>query len=135
MSRLAQMLRNDERGAAAVEFALAIPVLVSMIWGIFQVGTFFEANAGMQQALGEGARYATLYVADTSDHRPTDADIKARMETSAFKPTAGQFTASDPVDGAGFKTLTVSYQMPLDFLFFDGPTVTLTKSKKVYVTT
>ena len=59
--KLITALRSNERGAAAVEFALSVPVLVSMIWGIFQLALLFEANAGIQHALGEGARYATLY--------------------------------------------------------------------------
>ena len=28
---------------------------------MFQFGVILQANAGMQHALGEGARYATLY--------------------------------------------------------------------------
>jgi len=60
MSRLVRKIGPNVAGAAALEFALAVPVLVSMIWGLFQVGMIFEANAGVQQALGEGARYATL---------------------------------------------------------------------------
>jgi Flp pilus assembly protein TadG len=132
------LLRRDQRGAAAVEFALAVPVLILMIWGIFQIGLLLEANAGMQQALGEGARYATLCLDPDPDMGcsvPADADIKAKMDASIFKPSVGTFTAADPVDGAGFKTLSVTYTMPLDFLFFTGPTVTINKSKKVYVVT
>jgi Flp pilus assembly protein TadG len=45
-------LNKSEDGAAAVEMALALPVLVSMIYGIFQVGLLYQANAGMQHALG-----------------------------------------------------------------------------------
>ena len=54
--KLLTLLRRDQDGAAAVEMALALPVLVSMIYGIFQVGLLYQANAGMQHALGEGAR-------------------------------------------------------------------------------
>lgn len=132
---LANIIGRDERGAAAIEFAIAVPVLVSMIWGIFQVGLLLEASAGMQHALGEGARFATLYVTNTSDHRPSDTDIKARVNARIFKPGVGTFAVADPVDGAGFKTISVTYTMPMNFLFFTGPTVTMTQSKKVYVVT
>ena len=63
--RLATILRRDERGVAATEMALALPVLITMIYGIFQVGLLYQANAGMQHALGEGARLATLCVPTT----------------------------------------------------------------------
>ena len=55
------VLRRDDRGAAAIEMALALPVLVSMIYGLFQVGLLYQANAGMQHALGRGRALATLY--------------------------------------------------------------------------
>jgi hypothetical protein len=39
----------------------------------------------------------------------------------------------DPVNGAGFKTLTVRYTTPMDFLVFPGPTITIERTKKAYV--
>ena len=53
-------LINAEDGAAAIEMAIAVPVLVLFIIGIFSFGRMLEADAGMQHAIGEGARYATL---------------------------------------------------------------------------
>ena len=133
MSRLAN-LKRSERGAAAMEFALAVPVLVSFIWGIFQVGLLFWASAGMQHALGEGARFATLCINPSPECTvPTDAQIQARINDKVFGTQNGTFTVSPPVSGAGFKTLSVTYTTPTNFLFISGPTVTLTKSKKVYI--
>lgn len=125
-------LRSDVRGLATIEFALVVPILIVAIWGIFQIGLLFEANSGMQHALGEGARYATLYDYSTDDHMPTDESIKARMNAKLFGTGGGAFRVEDPVDGDGFKTLTITYTRPMDFLLFKGPTITLTRSKKVY---
>lgn len=130
-----RLIGRDDRGSAAVEFAIAVPVLITMIWGIFQIGLLLEANAGMQQALGEGARYATLYVAGTSDHRPTNASIEAAISNHVFKPGVGSFSVTPIVNGTGYKDLAVTYTMPMDFLLFQGPTVTISKSKRVYVVT
>ena len=58
--KLRLRLRTDESGAAAVEMAFAIPIFVVMIWAFVQLAEVYRAVAGMQQALGEGARYATL---------------------------------------------------------------------------
>ena len=129
---LLKPLRSDQRGAAAIEFAIAVPILVLFIYGIFQVGLLFQANAGMQHALGEGARYAALYDKNTTSHVPSDTNIKAKMNDKLFGVGGGTFTVSDPVSGTGFKTLTISYTRSMDFLFFSGPTVTLTRTKKVY---
>ena len=130
MIRPAQLLRSNE-GAAAVEFAIALPVLVVMMWGFFQFGMLFEGNAAMQHALGQGARAATLYDPATSTHIPTDDSIKTAMTNSKF---ASGVTVNDPTDGTNYRDLSVSYQMPLNFVFFNGPTVTLSASKRVYVT-
>jgi hypothetical protein len=97
----------------------------------------YEANAGIQHALGEGARLATLYDTTTTDHVPTDAAIVARMNARLFGPLGGTFTIDDPVTAPApnhFKTLTIHYQRPMNFLLFMGPTVNLTRSKVVYTT-
>lgn len=127
-----KLLRRNQQGAAAIEFAIALPVLVVFIYGIFQVGLLYEANAGMQHALGEGARLASLYDKTTTDRVPTDTAIKAKMTAQLFGRNDGTFTVADPVQGAGFKTLTITYSRAMSFLFLPGPTVTLTRSKKVY---
>jgi len=120
-------LRRNEDGSAAIEMAVAVPVLITMIYGLFRFGLLYEANAGMSHALGEGARYATLYPT------PADATIKTRMETALFGKGYGNFVVSDPDSSvAGAKTLTITYTTPLNFLFFSVPNVTLTRTKKVY---
>ena len=59
MTKLRSIIR-DQRGAAVIEMAIALPVLIVISDGIFQIGIAFQASAGMQHALGEGARLATL---------------------------------------------------------------------------
>jgi Flp pilus assembly protein TadG len=125
-------LKRDDRGAAAIEMALALPILVSMIYGLFQVGLLYQANAGMQHALGEGARMATLYERYTSINVPTDAAIKSRMTTKLFGKGDGAFTVADPVTGSGYKDLSITYSKKMNFIFFNGPTITLTRTKRAY---
>jgi len=125
-------LRRDECGAAAIEMAIALPVLVSMIYGLFQVGLLYQANAGMQHALGEGARLATLYDKTTTSKVPTDAAIKTRMTSKLFGKGDGAFTVADPVVGTGYRDLTITYSKKMNFIFFNGPTITLSRSKRAY---
>ena len=56
----------DCRGATAIEVAFALPALVLMMWLIMQLALVYRAVAGIQQALGEGARYATLCINPTT---------------------------------------------------------------------
>jgi Flp pilus assembly protein TadG len=131
------LIRRNERGAAAIEFAIALPILTLFIYGIFQVGLLYEANAGMQHALGEGARLASLYDSSTTSHVPTDDAIKARINAKLYGQNGGTFAVSDPVtvtnSAAGsYKTLSVSYTRGMSFLLVPGPTVTISRSKRVY---
>jgi Flp pilus assembly protein TadG len=130
MMRFIRSLARRSDGTAAIEFAVAVPVLVMMVWGMFQIGMLMRANAGMQHALGEAARYATIFPT------PSDADIQARVASRKFGTNGGTLSAlaisNSTSGGVTTKTLSLQYQRPLDFLLFDGPTVTLQKSKVVY---
>jgi Flp pilus assembly protein TadG len=54
------MVRARERGAAAVEFALVLPVLVVILLGIIDFGLAMNAQAVTANAAREGARTASL---------------------------------------------------------------------------
>ena len=128
---------RDERGAAAIELAFALPVLVLFIYGIFVIGQLMAANAGAQNALGQGARYATLCLNPTTATGctlPSDSNIQAKISAGLFGTTSGTWSTPtiDRHDAQHYLTIQVTYSQNLDFLFFPGPTVTLTRSKKVY---
>ena len=135
LTRLLARLRRSERGAAAIEFVLVAPALVLMIVGIAQLGILFMANAGLRNAVAEGARYATIYVPETG--RPTDAQISARIASAEFGLEAENL--DDPVivhgvdAGANFVDISVSYDVPLDFIFFAMDPVTLTETRRAYI--
>jgi len=130
MKTILKRLRRDQSGSSAIEFAIAVPVLVAFIYGIFSVSLLFQANAGVQHALGEAARYATIFPT------PTDTQIQTMITESDFGLGGG--TLDTPViDNAqiasGYKTISLTYRRKVDLLFIDGPTVTITRSKRVYV--
>lgn len=138
MSRRRAILRRDERGAAVIEMAIALPVLVSMIYGIFTVGQLYEANAGIQHALGEGARYGNLCLSMTSSGCtiPTDTQIATKVSSKLFGTRNGTFDAvnvNSTNASSGYKTITVTYHQTMHFAFITGPTITLSRSKKVYL--
>lgn len=131
-------LRRDERGAAVIEIAIALPTLILFIWGIFQLGIAFQANAGMQHALGEGARFATLCLNPTSTgcSTPTNTAISNRIYDRVFGTNVGTFSTpivTDGPSGEKYKDLSVTFTMPTNFLFFNGPNISITKTKRVYV--
>lgn len=122
---------RDENGAAAVEMALSLPILLTFIFGMMQVGMVMAADAGMQHALGEGARMATLYPT------PTDTAIKAKINDKVFGTHIGSYTVSEPVTTQSgtskYKDLQVSYTVTPNYIFFSGSPITLNRSKRVYL--
>lgn len=130
MKRL-QTLGRDDKGAAAIEMAFALPVLLLFVYGIFQLGVILQANAGMQHALGEGARYATLYP------KPADSAIVSRMSDKVFGMNVGTFgtpTVTTPSTAVctNCRLLTVTYSVTPSFLLFNGPPISITRTKQVY---
>ncbi|MBA3729365.1 MAG: pilus assembly protein [Sphingomonas sp.] len=129
--RWLEKLRHDEQGVAAIETAFALPVLLLFVFGIFQIGVILQANAGMQHALGEGARFATIYP------QPDDEDIVEEMEDAVFGMNVGTFnqpTISTPASSActNCRDLQVTYTVTPNFVFFTAPAITLTRNKRVY---
>ena len=133
--RLRSLIR-DIRGSAAVEFALSVPVLIVMIWGIFQIAMVLQAQAGVQQALGEGARLATIFDT-TTNARPTNTQISNKIVNAKFGIRNGTWhtpsiNTTNEASG-GYIVISVQYDVPTNFLVFSGPTITLSDSKRVYV--
>lgn len=52
--------RRDARGAAAVEFALILPVLMLIVVGIINYGDMLSVRQSVSQAASEGARAAAV---------------------------------------------------------------------------
>lgn len=51
---------EKQRGAAAVEFALVVPMLLLILFSIIYFSLYFNAKQGVQAAAREGARVASL---------------------------------------------------------------------------
>lgn len=133
------IIRNQE-GAAVIEMAFALPILIVLVWMFVQLAQIYRAMAGIQQALGEGARYATLCLNPTTTGcaTPTAAQIKTRINDSVYGIGPGTFTVPTPAPGndggtGNYYDLTVSYTQPTSLMLFPGPTINVSRSKRVWV--
>ena len=128
------LLRQD-RGAGALEFALAAPVLFTILIGATQVGMMFFANAGVQNAVAEGARVAAIFPL------PTDEQIATAINNQDFGLKSGQVVGEPRIehaiddDGNPVVEISLSYKVPLNFVFFDAEPVTISHSRTVFVQT
>lgn len=127
---MTKRLLTDAKAATALEFALLAPAFIAFIIGILQLGLVFSANAGLNNALAEGARHATLFP------RPTPAEVRTRIDAARFglDPAGLAVPAVDYVTTASpnFAAIRMSYTTRLNFILFQTP-VTLTQTRKVYL--
>lgn len=130
MKALWSRLANDTRGAGAVEFALSAGILFTLLIGLAQIGILFMANAGLQNAVGEGARHATIYPI------PSDSAIISKVNAGRFglngAYVTGPTVAHGTDNGVPYAEVTMSYAVPLNFLFFTTPPVTLTETRRAF---
>jgi Flp pilus assembly protein TadG len=114
--------RQDERGAAAVEFALVAPLLLLMVLGIAEFGRAFHVQTTLSQAAREGVRVMALQ----NDPAAAIAATKAAAPTltlTNITVTPSSCVASG-LTPAATATVTVTY--PLAFtskLFGSGVTL------------
>jgi|CZKT01.1.fsa_nt_gi Flp pilus assembly protein TadG len=91
-----------ERGAAAVEFALLLPVLLLLLFGIIDFGRALNAQITLTQAAREGARLAAL----------GEPDVVSRTQAAAtgISPVTVTVTACPAGAGPGTDAVvTTSY--------------------------
>lgn len=72
-----------ERGAAMVEFALILPILLVLIFGIIDFGFLFNAQVSLTQATREGVRLGAIGEA------PSVAAMETRMQDAFFGFSGG----------------------------------------------
>jgi Flp pilus assembly protein TadG len=93
-------MNRTDRGAALVEFALVVPLLLVVIAGIVDFGFAFQRYEVVTNAAREGARLATL--PGYNDQAAVDARVRAYV-MEGLSISAGQLGASMP---SGAVTLT-----------------------------
>ncbi|WP_369025203.1 TadE/TadG family type IV pilus assembly protein [Qipengyuania sp. RANM35] len=117
MRGLLRNLVGDRKGAAAVEFGLAIPVALVMLLGALNMGIYLYFKNSMTTAIDETARAAILYP------QPSDAELSTKFESNLltakkFGSAAVTLTRGTSTDGRKYVELvgTGSYKVNLVFV-------------------
>ena len=122
----ANRLRSD-RGAAALEFALVIPLLLVLVLGIAEFGRAYNVQTTLSAAAREGVRTMALQNSSTSARTSTKS-----AAAPAVILTDGQISVSAACPAAGVNplaTVTVTITYPFTFttnFFGTAPTLTAT---------
>jgi Flp pilus assembly pilin Flp len=118
---VARRARRGERGAAAVEFALVVPFLLLILFGIISYGFMLSVRQSISQAAGEGARAAAVTLVDGNKRAAAITAIDDALSyglscdgTNLLRSgeVIGDCTVSDPApcdDGAECVTVSLTY--------------------------
>jgi Flp pilus assembly protein TadG len=109
---------RSERGAAAVEMAIVLPLLVMLIFGIIDLGRAFMTEILLTNAAREGSRVAQL-TRDSADL----ANVTTRAQAAAeLDPTTSATVALSPSTGctnAATTEVTVTVSTSFNWLYLD----------------
>lgn len=130
------MKLQSEHGASAVEFALTLPLLIILIFGIIEFSVLLFDKAVVTNASREGARFGVVYATDGESYTPmTDAEIKAVVKNYAnnylinIGGTTKQLADGDiviaPETRESGDDLSVVVNFTYDFLVFPDLTTVL----------
>ena len=101
----AERSRQRDTGAAAIEFAIILPLLLLLIAGIVDLGRMMYTEVVLSNAAREGSRMIALGY--------STADAQARVDAAAVNIGAATATVTsscpanpDPTDGASVRVTT-----------------------------
>ena len=107
------MGQRDQDGAAAVEFALLLPLLVLMLFGLIQFGIAFNTKIQATNAAREGARMAVVGIDNWADVGGGLAFWQAVQQNAGVGDIDNCVLDTTDVVGG---TLTVTFDYPLDLV-------------------
>ncbi len=129
IGRIARALSRSRSGSAS-EFALTLPIWVITVFAVVNIGRFFVVRAGLQNAMGEAARVATLWP------RKTETEIRTAFENGLFGLTTNEAPELDletgTANGQAYVDLEVEYEPQFYLLFVNISPVTLNYSRRAF---
>jgi Flp pilus assembly pilin Flp len=126
MKRVRLVLRRNEKGAAIVEFALVVPLLLLLLWGIVDIGRAFYTLNNLASAVREGARTAAVMATD-----PTTTANKTLIKTAvttAFTPIGPPLKPESVFVTLANRQVTVKASYPFAPLVLVGWTFPVVRS-------
>ncbi len=75
---------RQRRGAAALEAALALPLLLTVLVGILELGWLFHGQQAVERALRAGCRDGAVAVAPADPAAVATATMTARLTDAGF---------------------------------------------------
>jgi Flp pilus assembly protein TadG len=123
--------RSRRRGAAAVEAAVVLPVLMIFIAGIIDIGRLPKYADTLTNAARIGAQYGCANTSAAADSASITALVKNELTNENFKTTTSNPTVSVSTvtaSGTKFVQVQVSYNMSGTSFFSFFPITSISRT-------
>jgi Flp pilus assembly protein TadG len=132
--RFPSTFRHNQDGAAAIEFAFVVPVVMILFYGMAQFGIILMANAGIRHATDTAARAATVYIGATP---MTDEEIIDIANNNIYGVENGTLSTPTVVrgtsNGVNYADITVAYSAPVDLIVYQTQPIVLSETRRAYL--
>lgn len=135
-------LLKEQKGAALVEMAMALPVVILFILGTLQIGLTMQANSALRDAVGWAGREAMVSYQDTSDGVYSSDTIKNMIisksadkghKLKSNKLTVNVSITDDNVLLAKKIAMSTSYNVDMVIPLWKTKTITINHNRTFYV--
>ena len=114
----------DRRGVTAIEFALLLPIFLTLLFGIIEFAQVLFIQVALQHGVTGAARCASQFSAANSlgaSNNPTDCSSVANVQTVAVQQAFG-FTFATSVftptlNSNGYNCVAASYPFSFNVVF------------------
>lgn len=134
-------LNKRNRGQGLLEFALVLPFLMVVVFGVFDLGRIYFTSIMLTSAAREGARYLSVYPGDVNEGFAETKEVayqEARnsgilLEMEQIFPTCSHILDPDYCDSGTPAEVTVTTDFDLILGWLLPPSVSITRSAEMVV--
>ncbi|HML54646.1 MAG TPA: TadE/TadG family type IV pilus assembly protein [Solidesulfovibrio magneticus] len=111
--------RRGQAGSLTVEMALVLPILLTLLLGIIELGNILRIQATLESAVGKIARYAATQETTTSSAKNyMDSQGLVPMVQQANSSDGPQLTMSPSTTTACSETPCTPFEVSLEYTYY-----------------
>ena len=120
MIRCLNRLARNQRGGAAIEFALLAPVFIALMMGVVEVGVYMQNYSAVRSLATDAPRFTAVEY--QKNNKISDTTLENNIRSLAIASpynlnddrlsVAVDEVSPSPIDGARQFSLTLTYALP-----------------------